>query len=255
MLNQDSTHRFSSRVKNYVRYRPGYPREIIGLLKKECGLQPEHVIADIACGTGIFTKLLLENGNRVIGVEPNAEMRKAGEEYLKDYPNFDVVVGTAEATTLPAQSIHIVTAAQAAHWFDRRKAHIEFQRILRPHGWLVLIWNERRVESAFGYFYEQLLQTYGTDYAQVQVRDKSTMTEIAEFFEPASFKEFTFPSEQQFDYAGLLGRLLSSSYAPEAGHPQHESMLRALQSLFNQYQQNGYVAMEYNTKVYFGQLT
>ena len=115
----DPTQRFSSRVDNYVRYRPGYPSAVIDLLRKECGLTPNSVIADVASGTGIFTRMLLENGNRVFGVEPNLEMRKAGEEYLAAYPNFTSVAGTAEATTLADHSVDFVTAAQAAHWFDR----------------------------------------------------------------------------------------------------------------------------------------
>src|SRR5271154_1515768 len=128
---QDPTARFSSRVEKYVRYRPSYPKEVVALLGKQCGLTAESVIADVASGTGIFTRLLLENGNRVFGVEPNAEMRRAGEEYLAAFPRFTSVAGTAEATTLPDHSVDIVTAAQAAHWFDRAKARREFVRILK----------------------------------------------------------------------------------------------------------------------------
>ena len=80
------TQRFSSRVENYVRYRPGYPQAVLDLLKSECGLTPDSVVADIASGTGIFSRLLLENGNQVFGVEPNSAMRSAGEEFLAGYP-------------------------------------------------------------------------------------------------------------------------------------------------------------------------
>ena len=158
MAVQDSTQRFSSRVGNYVRYRPGYPAAAIDLLKNECGLTPASVVADIAFGTGIFTRMLLENGNRVYGVEPNSDMRKAGEEFLRSYPKFTSVAGTAEATTLDDHSVDFVTAAQAAHWFDREKARREFIRICRPGGWTVLLWNERRTGSTpFLRAYEQLL--------------------------------------------------------------------------------------------------
>src|SRR5437868_13894988 len=119
---KDATQRFSSRVDNYLRCRPGYPTEVLELLKEECGLTPESVIADIAFGTGIFTRMLLENGNRVFGVEPNAEMRQAGERLLERYSRFTSVAETAEATTLPDHSVDLVTAAQAAHWFDYEKA-------------------------------------------------------------------------------------------------------------------------------------
>src|ERR1700722_13943261 len=130
----NATSRFSKRVENYVRYRPGYPAEVLKVLKKECRLLPSHALADIASGTGIWTRLLLENRNSVFGVEPNAEMRHAGERLLEAFAGFTSVAGTAEATTLADQSVDFVTAAQAAHWFDRGRARREFGRILKPGG-------------------------------------------------------------------------------------------------------------------------
>ena len=249
----DPTQRFSSRVDNYVRYRPGYPSAIIDLLRKECGLTPNSVIADVASGTGIFTRMLLENGNRVFGVEPNLEMRKAGEEYLAAYPNFTSVEGTAEATTLADHSVDLVTAAQAAHWFDRPQARREFIRILKPDGWTVLLWNERRVDSTpFLREFEQLLLSYGTDYQSV--RHERTTEEIETFFAPSPFQVQTFEYLQQFDYAALEGRLLSSSYTPQADDVAYRPMVQELQQIFDAHQQNGRVAFEYNTLVYFGRL-
>lgn len=249
----DPTQRFSSRVDNYVRYRPGYPSAIIDLLRKECGLTPNSVIADVASGTGIFTRMLLENGNRVFGVEPNLEMRKAGEEYLAAYPNFTSVEGTAEATTLADHSVDLVTAAQAAHWFDRPRARREFIRILKTDGWSVLFWNERRVDSTpFLRKFEQLLLSYGTDYQSV--RHERTTEEIETFFAPSPFQVQRFESLQQFDYAGLEGRLLSSSYTPQADDVAYRPMVQELHQIFDAHQQNGRVAFEYNTLVYFGRL-
>jgi SAM-dependent methyltransferase len=251
---QNATQRFSSRVDNYVRYRPGYPREVLNLLKKECDLTTESIIADIAFGTGIFTRVLLENGNRVFGVEPNAEMRRAGEEFLRSYPRFTSVAGTAEATTLPDHSVEIVTAAQAAHWFDREKARGEFIRILKPGGWCVLLWNERRTDStSFLREYEQLLLTYGADYEEV--RHERTTAEIAGFFSPTPFELSTLEMRQEVDYAGLEGRLLSSSYTPTPEHENYEPMLRELQRIFDEHQTNGRVSLDYNTLVYYGQLS
>src|SRR5208283_3744504 len=114
-----STSRFSDRVENYVLYRPGYPPEVLRTLNTDCGLAPTHAVADIASGTGIWTRALLENGNSVIGVEPNPEMREAGERLLSGFPKFTSVAGTAEATTLENHSVDFVTAAQAAHWLAR----------------------------------------------------------------------------------------------------------------------------------------
>lgn len=249
----NATSRFSDRVDNYVRYRPGYPKQALDVLRQECGLRPDHIVADIASGTGIWTRMLLDNGNRVFAVEPNADMRNAAERLLESYSNFTSVVGTAEATTLPDSSVHFVTAAQAAHWFDRPRARREFARILQPGGWLVLLWNERVIDTTpFLRNYEQLLLKYGTDYQDV--RHERTTEAVHEFFDPSLFQERSFSYRQEFDYAGLEGRLLSSSYAPGPGHPKHAPMLAELQRIFQACAENGRVAFDYITRIYFGEL-
>jgi SAM-dependent methyltransferase len=254
MPTSNATTRFSNRVDNYVRYRPGYPPEVLQNLRTECGLSSRHTVADIASGTGIWTRLLLENGNSVFGVEPNAEMRAAGERLLAGFPKFTSIAGSAEATTLEDHSVDFATAAQAAHWFDRERARREFVRILKPRGWLALIWNERVTEStAFLRDYEQLLLNYGTDYQEI--RHERTTAEINQFFDPAPFEERVFDLRQEFDYAGIEGRLLSSSYAPGPDHPQHTPMLRKLRRIFEAHAVNGAATFEYKTRVYFGQLS
>jgi SAM-dependent methyltransferase len=254
MLQTDPTQRFSSRVENYIRYRPSYPPQVLEILRSECGLTASSTIADIASGTGILTRLLLENGNRVYGVEPNREMREAAERLLADFRGFSSIAGTAEATTLPDQSVDFATAAQAAHWFDLPKARTEFARILRPGGWAVLLWNERCTDTTpFLREYEELLLQYGTDYEKV--RHEHTTDNIGGFFAPTPFDQRAFDMRQEFDYAQLEGRLLSSSYAPGEGHPQHEAMLRELRRLFDTHQNNGRVGMDYVTRIYFGRLT
>jgi SAM-dependent methyltransferase len=254
MPTSNATSRFSDRVENYVRYRPGYPPEALAALRSESGLLPGHVVADIAYGTGLWTCMLLENGNRVWGVEPNPEMRAAGERQLADFPNFTSVAGTAEVTTLPDHSVDFVTAAQAAHWFDREKARREFIRILKPGGWLVFLWNERLTDSTkFLRDYEQLLLAYGTDY--VEVRHERTTDAVNEFFDPAPFDQRVFEMRQEFDYAGVEGRLLSSSYAPGPGDPKHAPMLRELRRIFEADAIGARICFEYKTRVYMGRLS
>lgn len=249
----NATSRFSDRVENYVRYRPGYPPEALNVLRSECGLEPTHVVADMASGTGIWTRMLLENGNPVFGIEPNAEMRKAGERLLAGFPKFISVNGAAEATTLPDASVDFVTAAQAAHWFNRKAARQEFLRILQRRGWLVLLWNERIIdETAFLREYEHLLLAFGTDYEQV--RHERTTDAVNEFFDPAPYQQRVLAMGQEFDYTGLEGRLLSSSYAPGPGHTKHRPMLEQLRKTFEEHARNGHVSFDYTTRVYFGRL-
>jgi len=252
MLN--STQRFSNRVENYIKYRPHYPPAVLDLLRRECHLTPASIIADIGSGTGILTELLLQGGGTVVGVEPNQEMREAAEKLLSNYPSFRSVTGTAEATTLPDHSIDVITAGQAFHWFDRTKTRAEFLRVLKPGGWVALIWNDRNIsDRPFFQAYENLLVTYGTDYEAVG--HKHTDVEIiGSFFGEAGFRQAHFPNEQIFDLEGLKGRWLSSSYAPAAGHPKHAPMLEALTRIFTEYEFGGKVAFEYDTTVYYGQL-
>jgi SAM-dependent methyltransferase len=250
----NATSRFSDRVENYVRYRPGYPAEVLRTLKAECGLAPRHPVADIASGTGIWTRTLLEYGNPIFGVEPNAEMREAGERLLAAFPKFTSIAGTAEATSLADHCVDFVTAAQAAHWFDRPGSRREFVRILKPGGWLVLMWNERLTDSTnFLREYEQLLLDYGTDYQDI--RHENTTDAVNEFFDPAPFEERQFSMRQEFDYAGVEGRLMSSSYAPGPEHPRHAAMLRELRLIFDDCASQGRVGFEYKTRLYFGRLT
>jgi len=247
------TARFSDRVENYVRYRPGYPPEVLGLLRAECGLQPHHIVADVASGTGAFTRLLLENGNPVFAIEPNAEMREMGLHQLDSFDRLVSVAGTAEETTLRSASVDFVAAAQAAHWFDLPRARAEFARVLRPGGWCVLIWNERcTATTPFLRDYEQLLLTYGTDYKEV--RHERTTAMIDKFFAPERSEERVFSLRQQFDYEGTAGRLLSSSYAPLEGHPSHAPMMEELRRIFRLHAREGKIEFEYATRVYFGHL-
>ena len=205
----DPVKRFSNRVETYSKYRPGYPPPVVDFLKTECGLSRDSIIADVGSGTGILSELFLKHGNRVFGVEPNREMREAGERILADYSKFKSVEGSAESTSLPDRSVDFITAAQAFHWFDRERTCTEFARILKPGGWVILLWNERRTDSTpFLRDYEDLLLAYGTDYQEV--RHENVYENIAAFFAPQPFKLQFFENKQVFDYEGLKGRLVSS---------------------------------------------
>ncbi len=250
----DPTKRFSNRVQNYLKYRPSYPPAIIDLLKSDCGLNRESIIADLGSGTGLLSELFLKKGNRVFGVEPNAEMRAAGEKVMAKYPNFSSVDAKAEATTLPPQSIDFITAGQAFHWFNREAARVEFARILKPNGWVVLIWNGFRAEKSHLIAgYQQVVLRYGTDYQEV--RREVVGRDVESFYAPGSCKCARFEYQQVFDYEGLKGRLLSASYAPEPDHPAYEAMLQDLTNVFEANQQGGRVVFDYDTEVYYGQLT
>ncbi len=250
MTIQDATKRFSNRVANYVKYRPDYPTAVLHCLQEGYGLTETAVVVDIGSGTGLLTRLFLENGNRVYGVEPNQEMREAGETYLAAYPRFTSVNGTAENSTLPSHSADFVVAGQAFHWFDPQPTRAEFLRILKPTGVVALIWNERyAAEGTFMAAFEQLLQQYAISYKDI--KQTGSYPDIAPFF-GGEIQSFTFTNMQRFDLEGLQGRFLSSSYAPLPGHPAHQPMMQVLNDLFFQWQENGRIQFEYQTQVFVG---
>jgi SAM-dependent methyltransferase len=243
--------RFSDRVENYIKYRPDYPPEVVELMRRELNLNENSVIADIGSGTGIFTKLLLETGCTVYGVEPNKPMRAAGEDFLKAFGRFKSVDGEAENTNLQTESVDFVTAAQAFHWFDREQTKREFRRILKPGGWIVLVWNERRLDATpFLRDYENFLLRFGIDYKQVR-HDAVTSEKIGGWF-GEDFRLATFLNAQAVDFDGLKGRLLSASYIPRVGHPRFEEMLSELENIFDNRSEAGKVRILYETRVFYG---
>lgn len=254
MSRHASTERFSDRVADYVRYRPGYPPATLDLLRREIGLSAASVVADVGSGTGISAALFLAAGAEVYAVEPNDAMRAAAESLLAGQAKLHSVPGTAEATTLPDASVDVVAAAQAFHWFDRERARAEFARILRPAGHVVLLWNSRHVDATpFLRAYEALLKRFATDYEAVNHQNVDASA-VARFYAPGSCVRAVLPNSQTFDFTGLRGRLLSSSYAPAAGDPRHEPMLAELRRLFDDHAVEGTVRFDYDTEIYYGGL-
>ena len=251
---KDSTSRFSDRVEFYTRYRPGYPPALLSYLEAEGGLTSRTRVADIGSGTGILTRLLLEYGCRVLAVEPNGPMRAEAERQLASFPGFSSVAGRAEATTLPDHSVGLITAGQAFHWFDPYETRVEFLRILEPGGKVALIWNERQIAGTdFMQAYEQLLLRFGSDYRQVRHQEMGEEV-IGQFFGPGGYFQAAFENNQDLDFAGLEGRLYSSSYAPMPGHPDHEALQAGLQEIFDRYHEEGQVRFDYRTRLYLGPL-
>ena len=246
--------RFSDRVGDYIKYRPGYPPEVLRVLKESCGLSSNSVIADIGSGPGNLARLFLENGNEIFAVEPNAEMRNAGQQLLGHHRQYHSIDGSAEDTHLASSSVSFVTAAQSFHWFDWPRAKVEFVRVLQPGGWVVLLWNDRRFESSpFQRDYEQLLLQFGTDNAQVKTQGRNAVEVISDFFS-GRFEKVCLDSSQFFDFEALKGRVLSASYAPKSDHPNYAVMLAELERIFRKHEQSAVVAFEYDTNIYFGQL-
>ena len=247
-----SVERFSDRVANYVKYRPGYPSEILAFFKSELRLTDGSVIADIGAGTGLSSLPFLENGNLVYGVEPNAAMREAAIEFLAGFQNFQSIDGTSANTNLEDNSVDFVIAAQAFHWFEPESTRTEFKRVLKSGGYVCLIWNERQLDTnEFLREYEQLLLKHANDYGNV--RHENIQEGQLEGFFLQPFERETFANHQIFDFAGLRGRLLSSSYMPNEGDAKFEPMIKDLSDLFAKHERGGKITILYDTNVFYTQ--
>jgi SAM-dependent methyltransferase len=241
------TTRFSNRVDNYIKYRPSYPKEIISFLEDELALQKEMRVADIGSGTGLFAELFLQKGYKVVCIEPNDEMRKAAELKLAHYKIFSSRGHSAEKTGLRSHSVNLITVGTAFHWMEPVATKKEFNRILKPGGHIVLAWNIRKKDNPFLQSYHDLKQQYSLEPPRNNVDEEK----IRVFFEPQKLNGQNFSNVQELDFDGLKGQLLSSSYIPLPGHQSYDSMISSLVQLFVAYNENGFVKMEYETRLYW----
>jgi SAM-dependent methyltransferase len=251
MSSPDPTKRFSDRAEAYGKYRPSYPKELVSWLGGQFKTRRLKV-ADAGSGTGIFSRLLLEAGCEVWGVEPNQAMREAAETFLSDFGSFHSIPRTAEDTGLPRESFDLVTAAQAFHWFHPENARREFLRLLKPEGRVALVWNNRETESPFGRDYETFLVEHSVDYPKVRARDRAAQEEMRRFFGQGGHKLVKFPHSQILDWEGLWGRFLSTSYSPKVGDARFEPAKRRLEEIFRERAQGGKVSMRYDAELFFG---
>ncbi|MDX1941532.1 MAG: class I SAM-dependent methyltransferase [Saprospiraceae bacterium] len=253
-MNQNPTARFSKTAEYYVRYRPTYPAALMDFFRSELNLTASSIIADVGAGTGKLTELFLQNGNRTYAIEPNREMRLAAERLLGSNVHFTSIDGTAENTNLPDQSIDFIAVGTAFHWFEPVATRHEFQRILKPNGYVLLTWNYRNNDrSAFMHEYEDFLLEYSSDYKKVKEAYPDDAI-LDQFFVENNWQQVIFENLQIFDFEGLKGRYQSCSYALEEDSPQFNNAMDALRLIFERHQQNGKVIHWYHTVLYYGKL-
>jgi len=244
--------RFTGRAAAYSKYRPGYPAEILNILNSEIGFGQDKTVADIGSGTGLLSKLFLQNGNTVFGVEPNDEMRSLAEQSLSSFPNFVSVRGSAENSTLPDSSVDLVTVGQALHWFDRQRTTGEFARILKENGYVCIAYNDRNMNDVFMQGYEAIIAKHARDRANVPEVGDDYLSKV---FRDGKYSKFTLRNEQFLDFEGLLGRIVSASYMPNVTDQGRFQALREDASLlFKASGQTGTVRLLYDTVILLGQI-
>ena len=249
---EDFTKRFTGRASFYSTARPSYPDEILNILRTEISFDQTLVVADIGSGTGLLSKLFLTNGNRVIGVEPNDDMRIFAEKSLRKFPKFLSVRGTAEHTSLESATVDLVTVGQALHWFDCESTSREFARILKTNGHVCIVYNDRNNQDPFMREYDQIVSRYARDRANVPNIDDAY---LSGFFRKGKYSKFSLPNEQLLDFEGLLGRMTSASYMPNPSDEEQFALLRKdVARIFKTYEKRGKVGMLYDTTVFLGKI-
>lgn len=249
----NSVERFSSRVAHYIRYRPSYPQSLLDILIDVAQLNAASSIADIGAGTGIFSQCLLQNNLSVTAIEPNKYMLAAAKSQHASNPSFRFLNNSAEQTGLTARSIDLICAAQSFHWFNNQASRTEFARILKPQGYLALIWNQREAQHPFHKQYDAILKTYATDYDAINHLNINA-AQIADYYAPGQVASYDVYNHQQFDLAGLMGRIKSCSYCPSEDSAAFKGLENAIHELFVQFSDNGLINVEYNCKLYLGRL-
>jgi ubiquinone/menaquinone biosynthesis C-methylase UbiE len=252
-MGEDFTKRFTGRASFYSTSRPAYPQRILDILRAEIGFDKTFIIADIGSGTGLLSQLFLENGNRVLAVEPNNEMRNFAEKSLSKFPKFFSVRGTAESTGIESASVDVVTVGQALHWFNCEASSSEFARILKENGHVCIAYNDRNKEDRFMRDYDLVVRNYARNRASVPSIDD---TYLSKFFKNEEYSKFSLPNEQILDLGGLLGRMTSASYMPSPSDENQFAMLREdVARLFKRYETLGRVRLLYDTSVIPGKIT
>jgi ubiquinone/menaquinone biosynthesis C-methylase UbiE len=247
--------KFTGKAKIYSKYRPTYPKALIDYLYSEIGLSESSTIADIGSGTGIFSRLLLQNNSRVIGVEPNDDMRQTAEKELTRFAKYTSIKASAENTTLSDSSIDYITVAQAFHWFDRANFRLECKRILKSNSKVILVWNTRDSSSDLVIENDKINKQYCPGYNGFSGGTGGDDPEnYADFFKGGKCEYQTFENNISFEKDGFIGRNLSASYAPKEGTEAYHAYIDGLERLFCKYSINGRLCLPNSAKSYIGKV-
>lgn len=251
-MDLNASRRFNNHAQDYHKYRPRYPEAIITYLESNIGLKKTHAIADIGSGTGIFTELFLRNGYPIAAIEPNAEMRLEAEKTFTDLNLLKSMDGSAEHTGLADGSVDLITVAQSFHWFDFEATQKEFKRILKPGGHILLVWNILQQRSPFLKAYQELKNKYADDKPYAKQVDEDL---ISRFFEPYHFVKQEIYHSRLLNLDELLGYFRSSSYSPIVGESNYPTLVKDIAKLFDEFEKDGHVKLEYDTKMYYNGMT
>ncbi len=246
----DNTQKFSGKADVYQQARPSYAQELLDFIAQNWQIGDGSHVADIGSGTGILSRQLLGLGAKVYAVEPNADMRAKAEELFGDHPNFVSVVGTAEQTSLPDHSSHLVTAASAFHWFDPERFRQECERILMPGAPVVLVWNEARLSEEINLGRKRIFKKYCPNFRGFSGGREGRARAKRAFF-GEEIQERRFPNPLSYDRQTFVNRALSASYSLIETDANYEAYLAELGELFDRHAVDGKIVLPQDSVAYF----
>ncbi len=242
---------FTTKVADYTVSRPDYPAALFKTLRDLCPPGPGVTVADVGAGTGLFTRGLLAGGYRVLAIEPNPDMRQECDRLLGSIPGYSSLEGAAEALPIAAGSVHLVTAAQAFHWFDLDRAREEFLRVLVCGGPVALIWNDRQHEDPLHVALDSVFNYYGgaRRSALLAREDRSA---VSRFFGAAQPLQFSWPHSHRLDEKAFLSLVFSRSYMPARDTAEGQEAVHKLREIFQRFAVGFTVEVRYRTVAMIG---
>jgi ubiquinone/menaquinone biosynthesis C-methylase UbiE len=250
----DSVDRFTTKAERYARYRYGYAVEAIQAIFDITGLNSHAVVADVGAGTGLLAKELVDRVEKIYAVEPNLAMREFAERLLGQHPTFIGVDGRSDATTLPDHSLDLIVAGQAIHWFEPQTTLKEFQRILKPEGWLAAVFHTpMRLQSFRDAINVVCTPENGWDTTPTP-RPQYGDSHTDFYFGIGNGMKMHFPQTFQENWDAFIGGMLSDSHSPDDIHPAFPRLVAALREVFDQYSEGGYLQVPGGTDIVIGRL-
>lgn len=242
---------FSGRVADYSAFRPDYPDSLFDTLKTFAPPAPDVTVADVGAGTGLLTQGLLRHGYRVTAIEPNTQMRQAADERLGTCPGYHSTSGLAESLPFDSESVGLITAAQAFHWFDVERARVEFLRVLDARGQVAIIWNDRTLDDPLNAALDEMFDRYGS-VKRAGLRAHDDRSAASRLFAGSAPRELAFPHAQRLDRQGLLGLVFSRSYVPARDTDAGRRVAAEVGTMFDRFAQAGMAEVRYRTGAMVG---
>lgn len=240
---------FDMKSEKYLEYRPMFPQAAVDLIFATIS---EPIIADIGSGTGRLSGRCLGRAKELYAVEPNAQMRRTAEMQLSEYPNYHSVAAFAQQTSLPENSVDVITVASAYHWFDNEATRQEFRRILKKDGYVFLFW-----DIYTGNIFDSEKEIIDQKYRELNNRPASGIIrqERAEnLFGKNKYQKQVFETTIYQSFEAFLGGWSSASYMPKIGTKEYKTYEKEARALFEHFAVNGLLETKITTLCFYGQL-